>query len=494
MLPEVYVGQPFFALAPGVPADMFWGDVAETRTIANLWRNAVVAGHPDPAYLHESGGEWHEVAPRRRGPDGRRAGERAARARHPPKGDAFALLGRTTLEWSLFDFALGLVGAVGAPIYSSSSARDVQYVLEHSEAVGVLVEDDEQLREGRGIRRARGHVRRARRAACPRTRMGGGASRRARCPRRLDRRGRPVHVHLHVGHDRAAEGLHDPAPQLLRDGAEERRDGGQAPPARRRDAPLPPARAQLRPAAPPVGGLPRVHDRVPARPAASGGRVAAGAADDLPERPAGLREDPRRRRRRLRRAHRRAAAHRRLGARRRAARVAAAAGEAAGPAAAGRAASPRRPARLLEGEGEARRPAARRERRRRTALARHRRVLPLDRHPRAGGLRPVRSDDSGDGEPAERVQVRHGRKAAARRRAPDRRGRRDPDSLEHRLRRLLPRRRGDTRDDRRRRIRAHRRRRATSTRTGSSSSPTARRTSSSPPAGRTSRRRTSRTS
>src|SRR5262249_17748332 len=36
------------------------------------------------------------------------------------------------------------VGAVGAPIYSSSSPRDVRYVLEHSEAVGVLVEDDEQ--------------------------------------------------------------------------------------------------------------------------------------------------------------------------------------------------------------------------------------------------------------------------------------------------------------------------------------------------------------
>jgi len=33
--------------------------VAETRTIANLWRNAVAAGHPDPAYLYESGGDWH---------------------------------------------------------------------------------------------------------------------------------------------------------------------------------------------------------------------------------------------------------------------------------------------------------------------------------------------------------------------------------------------------------------------------------------------------
>ncbi len=39
--------------------------------------------------------------------------------------------------------ALALVGAVGAPIYSSSSERDVKYVLEHSRSVGALVEDDE---------------------------------------------------------------------------------------------------------------------------------------------------------------------------------------------------------------------------------------------------------------------------------------------------------------------------------------------------------------
>jgi long-chain acyl-CoA synthetase len=128
--------------------------VAETRTIANLWRNSVAAGHPDPAYLHESGGEWHEVgrADAARTVDELANGLLALGIR---KGDAFALLGRTTLEWALFDFALGLVGAVGAPIYSSSSARDVRYVLEHSEAVGILVEDDEQLAKVAGFG---GHV------------------------------------------------------------------------------------------------------------------------------------------------------------------------------------------------------------------------------------------------------------------------------------------------------------------------------------------------
>src|SRR5262249_1658805 len=60
------------------------------------------------------------------------------------KGDSFAILARTSLEWALFDFALALAGAVAAPIYANSSARDVQYVLDHSQAVGVLVEDEEQ--------------------------------------------------------------------------------------------------------------------------------------------------------------------------------------------------------------------------------------------------------------------------------------------------------------------------------------------------------------
>jgi long-chain acyl-CoA synthetase len=117
--------------------------VARARTIANLWRDAVAAGHPDPAYLHEVGGEWREVS---RAEAATIVGELANGLLDlgVEKGDSFALLARTSLEWALFDFALALVGAVGAPIYSSSSSRDAHYVLEHSQAVGVLVEDDEQ--------------------------------------------------------------------------------------------------------------------------------------------------------------------------------------------------------------------------------------------------------------------------------------------------------------------------------------------------------------
>jgi long-chain acyl-CoA synthetase len=128
--------------------------LGRARTIANLWRDGLAAGHADPAYLHEVDGEWREVprAEAARVVDELANGLLALGVR---KGDAFALLGRTTLEWALFDFALALVGAVGAPIYANSSRRDAHYVLEHSEAVGVLVEDDDQRAKVAGFA---GHV------------------------------------------------------------------------------------------------------------------------------------------------------------------------------------------------------------------------------------------------------------------------------------------------------------------------------------------------
>jgi long-chain acyl-CoA synthetase len=51
----------------------------------------------------------------------------------------------------LFDFALGLVGAVGAPIYMNSSPKDTAHVVEHSEAVGVLCEDESQRSKLEGL-------------------------------------------------------------------------------------------------------------------------------------------------------------------------------------------------------------------------------------------------------------------------------------------------------------------------------------------------------
>jgi long-chain acyl-CoA synthetase len=103
----------------------------------------VAAGRTNPAYLVEGPEGWSEVGWDEAG----RAVEELANgllARGIRKGDAFGILAQTRMEWALFDYALGLIGAVGAAVYANSSPKDCRYVLEHSDAVGVLVEDEGQ--------------------------------------------------------------------------------------------------------------------------------------------------------------------------------------------------------------------------------------------------------------------------------------------------------------------------------------------------------------
>jgi long-chain acyl-CoA synthetase len=114
------------------------------RTIARLWRDAVAQERVGAAYLVQHGDHWDEVT-------WAEAADRVENlangllARGVRKGEAFATLARTTLEWALFDFALAQVGAVGAPVYANSAPKDVAYVLDHSESVGVLCEDSAQV-------------------------------------------------------------------------------------------------------------------------------------------------------------------------------------------------------------------------------------------------------------------------------------------------------------------------------------------------------------
>src|SRR6185436_18140585 len=115
----------------------------QRRTIERLWRDAAASGRTTPAYLIQDGEEWKplswaEAAER---VEGYANGLLSLGVR---KGDAFAILGTNRVEWALFDFALGTIGAIGAPIYANSSTKDAGYILDHSESVGVLCEDELQ--------------------------------------------------------------------------------------------------------------------------------------------------------------------------------------------------------------------------------------------------------------------------------------------------------------------------------------------------------------
>jgi long-chain acyl-CoA synthetase len=67
------------------------------------------------------------------------------------KGDKVAILSNTRPEWTYFDFAALSAGATVVPIYQTNSPEECQYVLENSDAVAVVVEDDEQLEKIRQI-------------------------------------------------------------------------------------------------------------------------------------------------------------------------------------------------------------------------------------------------------------------------------------------------------------------------------------------------------
>ncbi len=54
-------------------------------------------------------------------------------------------MSRTRYEWTVADFALWSAGAVPVPIYETSSADQVEWILADSGAVGVIVETDAHL-------------------------------------------------------------------------------------------------------------------------------------------------------------------------------------------------------------------------------------------------------------------------------------------------------------------------------------------------------------
>ncbi len=62
-----------------------------------------------------------------------------------PRGGKVAILGFNRPEWVILDHAAMMAGGAAAGIYTTCSAEEVQYIVHHSEALVVLVEDAAQL-------------------------------------------------------------------------------------------------------------------------------------------------------------------------------------------------------------------------------------------------------------------------------------------------------------------------------------------------------------
>lgn len=60
-------------------------------------------------------------------------------------GDKIGFICKTRYEWTLIDFALWFAGAVMVPIYDTSAPAQIQWILNDSEAIGVIVETSDHF-------------------------------------------------------------------------------------------------------------------------------------------------------------------------------------------------------------------------------------------------------------------------------------------------------------------------------------------------------------
>ncbi|WTW99396.1 AMP-binding protein [Streptomycetaceae bacterium NBC_01309] len=104
-------------------------------------RNA--AEYPDRAVLaRKASGRWQDVTAAEFLAEVRAAAKGVIASGVQP-GDRVALMSRTRYEWTLLDFALWFAGAVSVPIYETSSAEQIEWIIGDSGAVAFIVESAE---------------------------------------------------------------------------------------------------------------------------------------------------------------------------------------------------------------------------------------------------------------------------------------------------------------------------------------------------------------
>jgi long-chain acyl-CoA synthetase len=121
-----------------VPADFHIPDDANLT-------DAVVANaaeHPDlVVFERKIDGSWQAVTAKQFAEDVKRAAAGLIASGVEP-GDRVCIMSSTRYEWTLLDYAIWTAGAVTVPIYETSSAEQIEWIVSDSGAVGVFLEHD----------------------------------------------------------------------------------------------------------------------------------------------------------------------------------------------------------------------------------------------------------------------------------------------------------------------------------------------------------------
>ncbi len=131
-----------------VPSVVTVGDV--TNLTDPVWDNA--EDHPEtPQFGRRTPTGWADVTCRQFRDDVVAVACGIIAAGVSP-GDRVALMSRTRYEWTLIDYAIWAAGAVTVPIYETSSADQIQWILADSGAVACFVENPTHVAAVAGVR------------------------------------------------------------------------------------------------------------------------------------------------------------------------------------------------------------------------------------------------------------------------------------------------------------------------------------------------------
>ncbi len=131
-------------------------------------------------------------------------------------GDRVALLSATRYEWTLTDYAIWTAGAVTVPVYETSSAEQVEWILSDSGAKAAIAETDEHEQLIAGVRDrlpALADVWRVDGLATLAATGAAVSTDQLHAARKARQAGDLATDHLHLGHHRAAQGMRADPPQ-----------------------------------------------------------------------------------------------------------------------------------------------------------------------------------------------------------------------------------------------------------------------------------------
>jgi long-chain acyl-CoA synthetase len=102
-------------------------------------------------FRRKDGSGWLDIGAREFGDEVARVAEGLVAAGIEP-GDRVAIMSRTRYEWTVADYAIWTAGAVAVPIYETSSASQIEWIVGDSGAKAIFIENDDHEKAVASVR------------------------------------------------------------------------------------------------------------------------------------------------------------------------------------------------------------------------------------------------------------------------------------------------------------------------------------------------------